>query len=107
MTSNDTLAMTSIPFHAIASVDTITPKATLTKATIATHAIAPKASLAIRLHSSNLTEWSPATNRSIWPKTTRHTKSWVAINIVKDVHGVCKLDSIGSKAELLLAEPRV
>merc|ERR1719339_716805 len=40
MTSNDTLAMTSIPSHAI------------------------------RLHSSNWTEWSPATNRSIWPKAT-------------------------------------
>merc|ERR1711934_652700 len=111
MITNDTLAITSIASHTIgshtiasiashtiASEATITPKATFSIASVA---------FAIGLHPSNWTEWSPATKRSIWPNATRHTKSWVAINIIKDVHGVSKLDSIGSKAELLLAEPRV
>merc|ERR1719500_2004690 len=53
---------------------------------------------------------APVATLAIWPHSfhwTRETKSWIAVDIIENVHRVAELDSIGSKAELLLAKPRV
>ena len=88
----------------------------LSKAAVATLAIAPVAAHAITqvatmtISSEATLAIGPVANLAIWPHSfhwTRETKSWIAINVIENVHGVAELDSIGSKAELLLAEPRV
>merc|ERR1719209_2158020 len=66
-----------------------------------------KSTPAIGPHSSHWSKRSPSSIRTIRSHTTRHTKSWVAINILENVHRIAQLDAIGSKTEPLLAEPWV
>merc|ERR1719339_550673 len=91
-----TMTISSVVAHAITHVATVT----MTISSVTTLGIAPIATLAI----------APEATLAIWPHSlhwTRETKSWIAINVIENVHGVAELDSIGSKAELLLAKPRV
>merc|ERR1719341_1869679 len=96
------LVIASIAILGISSKAThsISSEATMSISSEATLGIAPIATLAI----------TPVSTLAIWPHSfhwTRETKSWIAINVIENVHGVAELDSIRSKAELLLAEPRV